>query len=712
MKQKTVLTSLAFVLIVFLATLTGCKYNTKNLENPRWESNALTPLVTTRLTMQNVVGDTTLKTEADNSLTYVHKQTLLNVPLADYLAIPDTELVTYARLDSLKLASQTITYKYTLGRFARDLIATGVPSNIFLGTAILNFHDSTIPNIPALSYTAGPTSPWQEFNATSLFKSATLSQGKLEVKMENHFPIELQNLSFKIRNKTDKATIANIVVPVPLEADTGTYTHTEDLAGKTVEGNMEGQVLNMNVPSTNNVPIDTNKAIIITLRAYDLQAEKATAVFPTQYLKNDKSYIVYDMGGSNITKIKVKSGKIRIKVESALEDTMYVLFSVPKAIKDGDSLIAEAKVPPAPPGGVRVDSTVASIAGYEIDYTYDQFGGPGHTVNTFEQIFKVRIDSTGIERTIDISDSVKVTYGLYDIVPEYAEGWFINKDINIAPGSVDFSFFDKIQAGTFDFQSINMDLTVENSIGVNANMYVGGKIKGLNTRTGNSVTLTSPVIDNVVTITGPTLSQKGQTITNTYSLNKSNSNIQAFLNNLPNKITYEGIAKMNEGVPNTSYINHAYDYSRAKADLNINIPLNGIADHLTLLDTSNISFASTGGVEIAEGTLKLMIDNKFPFSTAIQAYFIDANNMIIDSLFTNGPNTASAGKDNGAGIITEPNRTILPAYVNKDKMARIRNSKKVIFKIVLNTVNGTKIYSDYGIDLKIIGDFKYTSSTR
>lgn len=712
MKQKSFFLVTALGLVMSLLLSTGCKYNTKNLENPKWESNALTPLVSTRLTMQNVVGDTTLKVEGDNSLTYVYKKTLLDVPLKNYLMIPDTELVTYARLDSLKLASQTITYIYTLGRFARDLIATGVPTNIFLGNAILASHGSTIPNIPALSYTSGPTSPWQEFNATSLFKSATLSAGFLEVKMENHFPIELQNLSFLIRNKTDKATIANIVVPVPLEADTGTYTHTENLAGKTVEGNMEGQVVSMNVPSTNNVPIDTNKAIIITLRAYDLQASKATAVFPTQYLKNEKSYVVYDMGGSNITKIKVKSGKIRIKVESALEDTMYVLFSVPKAIKDGDSLIAEAKVPPAPPGGVRVDSTIAYIDGYEIDYTYNQYGGPGVTVNTFEQIFKVRIDSTGIERTIDISDSVKVTYGLYDIVPEYAEGWFINKDINITPGSVDFSFFDKIQAGTFDFQSINMDLTVENSIGVNANMYVGGKIKGINTRTGNSVTLTSPVIDNVVTITGPTLSQKGQTITNTYSINKSNSNIQTFLNNLPNKIVYEGVAKMNEGVPSTFYINHAYDFSRAKADLNINIPLNGVADHLTLLDTSNISFASTGGVEIAEGTLKLMIDNKFPFSAAIQAYFIDANNMIIDSLFTNGPSTAQAGKDNGAGLITEPNRTVMPTYVNKDKMARIRNSKKVIFKIVLNTVNGTKIYSDYGIDLKIIGDFKYTSSTR
>ncbi len=712
MKQKSFFLVTALGLVMSLLLSTGCKYNTKNLENPKWESNALTPLVSTRLTMQNVVGDTTLRVEGDNSLTYVYKKTLLDVPLKNYLMIPDTELVTYARLDSLKLASQTITYIYTLGRFARDLIATGVPTNIFLGNAILASHGSTIPNIPALSYTSGPTSPWQEFNATSLFKSATLSAGFLEVKMENHFPIELQNLSFLIRNKTDKATIANIVVPVPLEADTGTYTHTENLAGKTVEGSMEGQVVSMNVPSTNNVPIDTNKAIIITLRAYDLQASKATAVFPTQYLKNEKSYVVYDMGGNNITKIKVKSGKIRIKVESALEDTMYVLFSVPKAIKDGDSLIAEAKVPPAPPGGVRVDSTIAYIDGYEIDYTYNQYGGPGVTVNTFEQIFKVRIDSTGIERTIDISDSVKVTYGLYDIVPEYAEGWFINKDINITPGSVDFSFFDKIQAGTFDFQSINMDLTVENSIGVNANMYVGGKIKGINTRTGNSVTLTSPVIDNVVTITGPTLSQKGQTITNTYSINKSNSNIQTFLNNLPNKIVYEGVAKMNEGVPSTFYINHAYDFSRAKADLNINIPLNGVADHLTLLDTSNISFASTGGVEIAEGTLKLMIDNKFPFSAAIQAYFIDANNMIIDSLFTNGPSTAQAGKDNGAGLITEPNRTVMPTYVNKDKMARIRNSKKVIFKIVLNTVNGTKIYSDYGIDLKIIGDFKYTSSTR
>lgn len=709
MRKNTFYCILLFVISGLM--LTSCKYNTKNLENPKWESNLLAPLVKTNLTMQNVVGDTSLKVESDNSLTYVYKKNLIDLPLGDYLQIPDTELVKYARLDSLKLSPKEIVYPYSLGAFARALIATGSAQNVILGATIINNHGSTVPSVPAVSYTSSGTTPWQEFNATTLFKSATLREGKLDIKLENHFPIDINNLQFEIRNKIDHAQIALINVPIVLEKDTGTYSERVDLAGKTVEGIMEGQIKAMNIPASTNVPIDTNKAMVVTLKAHDLQAEKATAIFPTQYLKNDRSFIVYDMGGSRITKIKVKSGKIRIKIESALQDSMFVLFSVPKAFKNGDSLVATTVVPPAPPNGIKIDSTVADISGYEINYTYDQSGGPNHTVNTFEQLFQVRIDSTGIERTIDISDSVKVIYGLYDIIPEYIEGWFIDKTVSIDPSSIDLSLFDKIQAGTFDFNTINMNMVVENSIGVNTNMYVGGKIKGVNTRTNTSVTLTSPIIDNSVLISGPTLSNKGQTITNSYNLNKTNSNVQAFLDNLPNKITYEGSAKINEGVPNTQLINHAYDFSRMKADLELNIPLNGVADNLTLMDTSAIDLTGgSGTTQISEGTLRMVIANKFPFSATIQAYFLDnITNQITDSLFKSTPGFADAGAVNSAGIVTTAKNTLLSSYVSKERMDRIRKSKKIIFKVVLNTVNGTKIYSDYGLDLKITGDFRYTS---
>jgi hypothetical protein len=74
-------------------------------------------------------------------------------------------------------------------------------------------------------------------------------------------------------------------------------------------------------------------------------------------------------------------------------------------------------------------------------------------------------------------------------------------------------------------------------------------------------------------------------------------------------------------------------------------------------------------------------------------------------------NTIQAAPVDGSFKATGKQKTNVPFDVNKDKMEKIYSAKKVIFTVSFTTNPNTthlKIYSNYGIDFKIVGDINYS----
>src|SRR5262249_54382514 len=153
--------------------------------------------------------------------------------------------------------------------------------------------------------------------------------------------------------------------------------------------------------------------------------------------------------------------------------------------------------------------------------------------NSFWNIFKASIDSTGKLMELSTSDSVWIKYGLYDIVPQFAEGYLGQDTIDIGPSQALIDAFAKVTGGTIDLENVKLDLGVDNGIGADATLnfnYITSK----NTKKGNTVVLSASALSSPFVISRATrLGYAAKTNTSLIVLNKSNSNIKPFVENMP-----------------------------------------------------------------------------------------------------------------------------------------------------------------------------------
>ena len=141
------------------------------------------------------------------------------------------------------------------------------------------------------------------------------------------------------------------------------------------------------------------------------------------------------------------------------------------------------------------------------------------------------------------------------------------------------------------------------------------------------------------------------------------------------------------------------------------IPLSLVATNLTLQDTLDLNISQTGGTQnIHEGTITLFANNGFPFDANVQMYLLNESNAITDSIFGYA-NTIVEAPINSALRVIGKKLTKITIPISESKMNLLYDTKKVVLKVKFNTSaqpQYIKIYSDYSIDVKLVGDFNYT----
>jgi predicted 3-demethylubiquinone-9 3-methyltransferase (glyoxalase superfamily) len=183
------------------------------------------------------------------------------------------------------------------------------------------------------------------------------------------------------------------------------------------------------------------------------------------------------------------------------------------------------------------------------------------------------------------------------------------------------------------------------------------------------------------------------------------------MENLPDKFGYS-LQIVTNPLGNVSGSNDfVYSDKLLKAKMNMEIPLSLIATNLTLVDTLDLNIQSNPETQnIKSGTITLFAKNGFPFDASIQLYMLDDNNNVTDSLYTYA-NTIDQAMINSSLRVTGKKATKLVAAVNQSKMQLLYSTKKVRLKVKFNTASQSqyvKIYSDYSIDIQLIGDINYT----
>jgi hypothetical protein len=150
--------------------------------------------------------------------------------------------------------------------------------------------------------------------------------------------------------------------------------------------------------------------------------------------------------------------------------------------------------------------------------------------------------------------------------------------------------------------------------------------------------------------------------------------------------------------------------------MDMEVPLEGVADHILLQDTLDLDLSeATLPDAVLDGNLDLIMTNSFPMEAQVQFFFYDLGGNVIDSLFTTpGGGVIPAGIMNADGYVDQPSITKLSSFFDKGRVERLRTmAVTAIAKFTLSTrpvATDVKIYTTYGIDFRIVGDFRFTTA--
>jgi hypothetical protein len=659
-----------------------------------WEVDLLTPLVRSSMGIESLLTDTLLESNPDSSLKLVYQSHLYNLTLDTLVQLPDTSVIRSYTLDSISLYDQSIVYPVTLGQIC---MGAGI-----IGAVIISQNGNTlaIPAIPSLSSTPYP------IDADTLFQTMTLLTGFLDISIQNDLPIDITNLTIEIRNNSNSFLVASATFPIIAVGTT--QTQTISLAGITIEGALTGQIISMGSNGSNGVPvaIDTSDALLSTLTVYDLHPSSATAIFPSQNLIDKEKTVPFKFKTVELVEAHVKSGQAVIELYSTLQDSVRFTYKLPSASLNGVPFEISTTLAPAPPSGVTVFTQSYDFTGFDLDLTGPNFD----TVNTIYNRIQARVDSTGQMKTLSITDSIYSSMRFENIIPDYARGYLGQDTFTAGPSQEMISIFNRIIDGTIQVEDVKLDVQVRNGIGAEAQVDIN-QLTSVNTRTGTAVTLSGPVLSGPVTIARATDAGGNLPVTESTTqllINNSNSNANAFIENLPDRIDYALTLRTNPNGNTANYNDFIYADHLMEIDLNVEMPLSLIANNLTLCDTADIDLGSNDLSKITGGYLHLIADNGFPFNTRIQMYTLSSTGAVTDSLL--GNNLVVAGPVDANGRVYEKKRTRITIPVDTRRLDALQNAVKIRIISRFDTSPGNtllKIYSDYKIDFLITGDFNY-----
>jgi hypothetical protein len=426
---------------------------------------------------------------------------------------------------------------------------------------------------------------------------------------------------------------------------------------------------------------------------------------------NNITTTTYPLHGVGLKTAFLRTGVMHVTIKNKVHSKIKLNYQIPSASLNSIPFSITVMVPGSV-GGVPG----SYVADYNLQgYTIDLSGQAHNSINTIITEINANIDPNAPAPVLVTSaDSLIINSSFNNLVPGYAKGYFGQTVQHVGPSESAFGVFSKFTSGSLLLQSVQLNFHIENGIGVDARLIIPD-IYSKNSRTGNTVHLTAPIINSPININRAieTFSNP-PAITSNYSmmLNNGNSNIKALIENLPDKIGYQMNIYPDPNGNVSGYNDFVYYGYGLQAGLDLQVPLNLVATNLSLADTVSVNFdkVSSNLQQLHQCSLTLYASNGFPLTAAIQMYMVDQNNRISDSLMGPAHQIAAAPLDVNLRAIGKQ-ETVLTIPVPGQKITNLVHAQKIIITARFNTSanpNYLKIYDNYQMDFQLTGDFNYT----
>ncbi|MCB0737363.1 MAG: hypothetical protein KDC92_07610 [Bacteroidetes bacterium] len=655
----------------------------RDVEIEPWTPEILAPIASTKLNLQNIVSQNNYNVNDSGQVELVFSSSLYQASGLDFFAIPDAKNTNVVSLESITLSDDALSTKITLEE-------AYAPAKLL--------HGRWVP-LPSLTLNnAGKA----DVDAQTFFSSALLESGFMIVEIKNGFPVELDTLEFELTNKSDNSQVANMIF---FDIPPGqTVVDTAKMDGVYAEGQMNGTLLKVvSAATTDSVKINKFDALELNVAVKDLKAIEAEAVFPAQDLIDIDLNWRYDFGGPRIKEMRILSGKLNLEVISTINETIYVTYQAPGLAQNGEPVSRRIIVPPAKNGIPHKATEVVDLSGVEVNLRGKASEGYQEE-NAMNYKMKASIQYTGELKKISKTDSIYVYVGLEELVPEYALGYFGQFRDTIGPEKIKLNTFDNLD-GQLDLKDAIFRLNVRNEIGMDA--LVGFENISSTNKRGSQIKLTADLFKTGLTVDAAV--NKGKPAIIQYDFTPDNSNVDAFIENLPKTIEYALNLETNPGT-DTTFDDFMYHDSKISADLDMILPLSIKTDGFTMTDTVSLNFSGYDDLNsIKRVELNLISYNYYPMEAKVKFVMLDQNLQPIDTLFNDPDQLALPGLFDGFGDkIVKPSKSVFTSTLTTEQFKNVlANARKAIIIVQFDTYNSDHkvIYDDYYFDVQLTGKF-------
>lgn len=422
-----------------------------------------------------------------------------------------------------------------------------------------------------------------------------------------------------------------------------------------------------------------------------------------QFSKTQNITLTIVPAGSEIDSINLKSATLVLGVSSTFLHTGVVTVIFPSITKNGLPYQKQVNINSAT-GTFNISSVYNDLNGYKMNLTTTG------SYNVIPVQFQLSLTNSGAAQT---SGAVSFNVSFNSIKYVSMFGFFGNQQIIFNNDSIDLKMFSDAFQGGYYFEDPRFNVNVKNSYGIPIKFYFTNLMSYRTIAPAQTTLITGsgvPYMLNPKTLNYPNLyTQFGQTMIDSISLNKNNSNIASAIGTSPHYFIFGAIAEVN---PIHQHNNFITENSFISADLEVTLPLWGWAQGLALQDTEALDFSKYyhdyQGRMLKRAMIRISSENGFPIDINMQISFATYDSLtqiytIKDRLIDGDSLIVPSGITNADGRVISSTSKIKDVVIEQAKLKKMYEDKitHILFKAVLNTHNSpthsVKFYDDYKI---------------
>lgn len=403
----------------------------------------------------------------------------------------------------------------------------------------------------------------------------------------------------------------------------------------------------------------------------------------------------YVLGPNETDRIVYKGGDLNLSLSSSLQHDVKMKVTVLEGTRNGSAFTDVLSSTYT--GGLNEASSSSTLDGVDIDLTKT---AKGHSEMDVQIELTITKDASN---PILISETVSYEMELKDQQFSEMYGYYNPQNFSSASDVFKLGFFENNTGGTFTLKDPRIKFILTNSLGFPLEAKVL-RFEGTNS-SNNRIDLSG--IPDPFPVPNLGIADVGLKKMDSFSMDATNSNLAAFINNRPSNVLYEfAVNSVASGVDRQWVL----DTSLLEVQVDIEVPMEGTARDFSMENSQEFSLDLESTEEIKEVLVRLYTENGFPVDISTQLYFEDSrSNTVLDSLLGTDLLILPAGDVDGSGRVIAANPKTTDIILDANTIERVQSADRIRIKAYFNTPfdsGGTtqpdvKFYDDYDVFIQL-----------